>query len=126
MAQTDDESSNRAGNGPQKVVGGTVFARPDFCIVRTPNIASTMLLALAPTQTTCYKLLMQELFRCSWALCHERIHGIILLNANGEDRSAWMRYDLIDGATDLVMIDCKHDERQWKDFSAHSLQQHTS
>ena len=29
-----------------------------------------------------------------------------------------MRYDLIDGATDFIMIDCKNEETEWKDFEA--------
>ena len=48
-----------------------------------------------------------------------------LRNANGDDKKAWMQYDLIDGATDIIMIDCKNAQSGWKDYSAYAYFENT-
>lgn len=131
-ASADKSGTNQAGSryshdgsNDQKessTPGNSNVSKPRLlCIIRTPDIASAIL-----TSGTNANSLFQAADRAAVQVgspghfLTEDYVKAFWNNANGEDHSAWMRYDIIDGATDLIMIDCKSEFSKWKDFEAHS------
>ena len=111
----DSQMSPSSGGGPRPRL---------LCIVRAPNVAAKM----KTPGSNAFSLVNAAKNKSGGLQSHflsSSYEETFLQHANGTDREAWMQYDIIEGATDVIMVDCMDKRTRWKDYGAHAYFENT-